>query len=230
MLPGMMTILLIFLAPTHGHKCPTGFEAHGESCYAFGEGPSSKTAASELCEHFGGVLACPTTQEEIDFLSQRAKIDGRDYWIGLSDQLHEGQWMWPGLCALKQEAGFSRKYPWCPGEPNNGGGGGSSSGDCVRIVGTSGGATSHCSPGGWADYSCAATEGDHGVVGEAGNGFGFICEINRAKAATPESIPAHTNSRSAHSRRPRSVRVVSLPVWPPLPPLPEALESRPLLT
>jgi len=172
--PSAMRAALLLASAGNGmaHECPRGFETHGSSCYAFGEGPSTKTAASELCESFKASLACPTTQAEIDFLSRRAAQDGRDYWIGLSDQLHEGQWLWPGLCSLKQAANLS--YPWCPGEPND-------SGDCVRIVGTDG-PDGHCARGSWADFGCERDEGDHGVQGER-NGLGFVCEINFEKFA-----------------------------------------------
>ena len=71
-------------------RCPPGFEVGpGGSCFAFAAGPTSHTAAMEVCESYASKLACPTNQEELDYISNRARNDGRDYWIGLSDVLHE---------------------------------------------------------------------------------------------------------------------------------------------
>ena len=61
-------------------SCPPGFESYLSSCYAFCKGPSTKAGAAELCREFSSMLACPTTQEELDFITQRAIHDKRDYW------------------------------------------------------------------------------------------------------------------------------------------------------
>jgi len=155
-------------------RCPPGFERGPTSCYAFAQGPSTHGSAIEICESLGSMLACPTTQEELTYLNTRAQNDNHDYWIGINDILHEGQWQWPGLCRRHMQVNLT--YPWCPGEPNNAGG--DHGGDCVRIVGAAPSDGSHSHPQQcWADYQCDMSTGDHGAT----NDFGFICELNVAK-------------------------------------------------
>ena len=155
-------------------NCPEGFERHLSSCYAFADGPSTKTAAAAACWEYGAMLACVTTEAEATYLGQLVANRGQDYWIGLTDVISEGQWTMP--C---EATNFS--YPWCPGEPNDGGGDGDveNGGDCVRIIGsTTPGNTAGCPRGQWADLDCSASHHTHD--GER-RPIGFICEINEAK-------------------------------------------------
>lgn len=160
-------------------ECPTGFARHGTSCYAFADGPSSKTSAAVVCEEYGAMLACPQSDADAQLLGQLATAKGKDYWIGATDVMQEGTWVFP--CGA---ANFTQ--PWCPGEPNDSGGG--TDGDCVRIIGRQGTTTVHglmrpgdqdrtyrCGMGEWADHDCEANkDNDHQPIG-------FICEINPAK-------------------------------------------------
>lgn len=170
--------------------CPPGFErppsAASLPCYAFGAGPSTKAAAEAFCASFRATLACPSTAEQIAYISQRAVDDDRSYWIGLSDILSEDVWSWPGTCSSKPANATA--FPWCPGEPNNGGGGSRSAGtgfggDCVRVV-RQNDDSRHCPPGSWADYRCDASHGQAGRADE----FGFVCELDAERAQAYDSV------------------------------------------
>jgi len=170
--------------------CPPGFEWALSSCYAFASGPATATQAAQLCMGYHAALACPTTAEEVQYLSQQAINSGKDLWIGLTDMLHEGEWTWPWPC-LASTSPLNATYNWCPGEPNDGGGGSRShgtggGGDCVRI--TSGASSGHCAPGTWVDYRC---DQDHvEPVNREGRGdadrIGFVCELNARKFGEPD--------------------------------------------
>lgn len=123
--------------------------------------------ASVFCHERGGELACVATQEEADYLGQKASNMARDLWISTTDAFVERQFMAP--CATQAFA-----YPWCPGEPNNGGGG-EGAANCVRIVGKSAPGNGNCEPGKWADFGCDQYRDNNN------NMFGFVCEINDDK-------------------------------------------------
>ena len=167
-------------------SCPPGFERPSDqlTCYLFAAGPSTKGAAEAYCASFRATLACPSTAEAIDYIGQRAIADHRSYWLGLSDVAREGEWTWPGTCAMSSPANIS-SLPWCPGEPNNGGGGSrrggtADGGDCVRVVRVG----EACPAGSWADYRCDASHGTqsslHGSTPDL-HEFGFVCELSPSK-------------------------------------------------
>ena len=161
--------LLFLAAAVTAFDCPDPFVAHGDSCYVFASGPSTKTAAAAVCEEYGAMIACPLTKAEADYLATEATRRQQDYWIGASDVLQEGTWKFP--CGT---ATYSLADYWCPGEPNDGGGG-IGSGDCARIVGKSGPGNGNCQPGKWADFRCdTPQDNDHQPIG-------FVCELNREK-------------------------------------------------
>ncbi len=69
--------------------------------------------AKALCEEEGGHLITITSQEENDFIADNISESS---WIGLTDELLEGQWQWV--------TGEIFEYDnWLPGEPNNSGSG-----------------------------------------------------------------------------------------------------------
>ena len=125
-------------------------------------------------QSYQATLACPITLPEQAHLRNRAIVSEQNYWIGLSDTLHEGQWAMPAVTSVAGNG----SWPWCPGEPNNGGGGSVSGGthgggDCVYIRGK---ASARCEAGRWSDYRCDASHGEQ--HGDALNEFGFVCEFS----------------------------------------------------
>ena len=120
--------------------------------------------AAEVCDEYGAMLACVTSQAEATYLGTVAANHGQDYWIGLTDVLSEGTFTMP--CEFTN---FT--YPWCPNEPNNAGGGVGGA-DCVRIIGRSGAGNGGCPTGKWADHACGQQ------LDSANHPIGFICEMN----------------------------------------------------
>ena len=57
-------MLLFLAAAVTAFDCPDPFVAHGDSCYVFASGPSTKTAAAAVCEEHGAMIACPLTKAE----------------------------------------------------------------------------------------------------------------------------------------------------------------------
>jgi len=57
------------------------------------------TEAQYQCEMVGGFLAEPQTKEQMDLLTSLAYLEQsilgmKSWWIGLTDQSHEGRWIW----------------------------------------------------------------------------------------------------------------------------------------
>lgn len=83
------------------YVCPVGWVQSTEGCYLFHHTASGLTwrQGQEECEKLGGYLAEIKSQEQQDFLMSIANleeilIDTKSWQIGLSDQGHEGRWMW----------------------------------------------------------------------------------------------------------------------------------------
>merc|ERR1712037_371786 len=81
-------------------ECPSGWVDANPGCFRL-EFNSSLTRhdALLLCESVGGFLAEPKNQDQVDMLAGLAQLEfdilGLDsWWIGLTDQGHEGRWVW----------------------------------------------------------------------------------------------------------------------------------------
>jgi len=94
--------------------------------------PRQRAQAVEHCETVGMTLATIDNERDNEILFSAA--NNTSPWIGLSDQLEEGAWVWDS-----RTSGYSN---WNRGEPNNWGG----NEDCVEFTGG----------GRWNDASCDA--------------------------------------------------------------------------
>ena len=50
--------------------------------------------AKAFCEDFGGHLSTVTSEEEWDFIQQKAKANIGHFWLGGTDEALEGEWKW----------------------------------------------------------------------------------------------------------------------------------------
>ncbi|MDQ3143173.1 MAG: HYR domain-containing protein, partial [Bacteroidota bacterium] len=91
----------VYMGELNGHR------------YFCSNGPQDWATARFLCKQNGGNLASITSEEENNFVS--AKLNGQTAWIGGSDELSEGRFLW------NDGSNFSYSK-WYPGQPNNFGG------------------------------------------------------------------------------------------------------------
>ncbi|XP_071094837.1 perlucin-like [Haliotis cracherodii] len=96
-------------------KCPTGFAQYGNSCYWFSNVGGSFPEARSYCQFFRSHLVRITSKEEDDFVTHKAKQIGREFWLGATDCITEGEFRWEGGVPLNYTN-------WCPEQPNNDGG------------------------------------------------------------------------------------------------------------
>ncbi|XP_077024018.1 C-type lectin domain family 4 member E isoform X2 [Tamandua tetradactyla] len=93
--------------------CPLEWEHFQSSCYFFSTDTMSWTASLKNCSAMGGHLVVINTQEEQEFLFNK-KPRNKEFYIGLTDQVTEGQWQWVDGTPFKESLSF-----WDIGEPNN---------------------------------------------------------------------------------------------------------------
>ncbi|XP_060571970.1 perlucin-like protein isoform X2 [Ruditapes philippinarum] len=132
-----------------GTYCTDGFEVHRGSCYFFSHGKEAWEDAHQSCKLFGAMLVEVDSWDEQNYISEKARILGDYFWIGLTDKLIEGEYMWT---TSQQLVTFSN---WGPGEPN-----GHDHENCVLID----------SPNDyrWADVRCDRPE--HYICEKSGGG------------------------------------------------------------
>ena len=94
------------------------------SCYKLFTAPETWDNALAKCEGLGAQLVKIESAEENDFIkSTYLNISGVTFWIGLSDQVQEGQWIWSDNSSLGDYVDWLQ-------DPNNLGG----IQHCVHIV------------------------------------------------------------------------------------------------
>nr|XP_011450930.2 perlucin-like isoform X1 [Crassostrea gigas] len=96
--------------------CPYGWFNRGSSCYAFiTDAPATWTEAEVHCNLMQSRLVEIETVVEDEFLAvhlMNSRFTG-SFWIGLSDILVEGKWLWMSTQTI---ATYTN---WVPGEPNS---------------------------------------------------------------------------------------------------------------
>ncbi|XP_065275829.1 hepatic lectin-like [Emys orbicularis] len=93
-----------------GH-CPWGWAWFQRTCYYFSESTKIWREAKQFCLDYGAQLVIINTKEEQVFLVKN-RPKSRAYWLGLSDQKVENQWLWVDGSPLKLSF-------WSSGEPND---------------------------------------------------------------------------------------------------------------
>ncbi|CAI5691486.1 unnamed protein product [Oreochromis niloticus] len=98
--------------------CDEGWEQHGGKCYYFSTNKSSWTESRDDCRAKGGDLVKIDNWCEQIFLKTRLnrKMDEFDdmFWIGLTDAVEEGRWLWLDGSPLNTSLSF-----WADHEPDN---------------------------------------------------------------------------------------------------------------
>ncbi|XP_066271772.1 uncharacterized protein [Branchiostoma lanceolatum] len=103
--------------------CPDGYSQYNTKCYKLSTDKMAFSAAKDVCQQDGGILAIINTQDTSDPVVKTIRADGEPYWIGLTDVRKEGTFV------RSDEAESPAAYTnWYPHQPDNGGGE-----DCVAM-------------------------------------------------------------------------------------------------
>ncbi|XP_048727620.2 perlucin-like isoform X2 [Ostrea edulis] len=109
----VLTTLCTSAQPT---QCPSGWKHRGNSCYAFFlDVPDGWTEAMLYCRALNAKLVEIETEMENEFLRIYLMDHGytKYFWIGLTDALVEGRWVWETTQTTPTYTN------WGPGEPND---------------------------------------------------------------------------------------------------------------
>ncbi|KAF6339096.1 C-type lectin domain family 4 member E [Rhinolophus ferrumequinum] len=93
--------------------CPLNWVHFQSSCYFFSTDTMTWAASLKNCADMGAHLVVINTQEEQEFL-YHSKPRQREFYIGLTDHIAEGQWKWVDGTPFMESLSF-----WDVGEPNN---------------------------------------------------------------------------------------------------------------
>ncbi|KAF6118035.1 C-type lectin domain family 4 member E [Phyllostomus discolor] len=93
--------------------CPSRWVHFQSSCYFFSTNTMTWSSSVKNCSNMGGHLVVINTQEEQEFLFHE-KPKKREFYIGLTDQVTDGQWKWIDGTPFMKSLSF-----WDVGEPNN---------------------------------------------------------------------------------------------------------------
>ncbi|XP_060072174.1 perlucin-like protein [Ylistrum balloti] len=76
------------------NACLDGWIAHDNECFLFSHNQVTWTEAMDICQLFDSKLAEPQTRELDMFIGNQSVHNRRKYWLGGSDIMHEGHWIW----------------------------------------------------------------------------------------------------------------------------------------
>ncbi|XP_006218462.2 C-type lectin domain family 4 member E [Vicugna pacos] len=93
--------------------CPLNWVHFQSSCYFFSTDTMTWTASLKNCSSMGSHLVVINSLEEQEFLFL-TKPKKKEFYIGLTDQVTEGQWQWVDGTPFTKDLSF-----WDIGEPNN---------------------------------------------------------------------------------------------------------------
>ncbi|XP_074666730.1 C-type lectin domain family 17, member A-like isoform X1 [Strix aluco] len=74
-------------------KCSAGWKVFEKSCYSFSTETMSWLDAKEICADQGAHLVIVNSEMEQNFLKDNMNSSST-YWLGVTDQLEEGTWVW----------------------------------------------------------------------------------------------------------------------------------------
>ncbi|KAK9961607.1 hypothetical protein ABG768_009381 [Culter alburnus] len=131
--------ICLFFPLAASDTCDSGWAAHGCRCFKFFNTPKTWIEAEKTCLAYNGNLASVHTHSEYTFiqnLTQDANHALTEAWIGGSDAVLEGTWLWSDGSRMNFEL-------WAPGQQdvNN-----KPHEDCLGM--------NFGSSGNWNDYTC----------------------------------------------------------------------------
>ncbi|XP_031441964.1 CD209 antigen-like protein E [Clupea harengus] len=128
----LLTLQMSFDATSGCRVCPDGWAHNSGKCYLFSSTGKTWSQSRDHCITLGGHLAIVNSHEEQNFLSQSAIEDF--YWMGLSDLVTEGQWIWVDSTPLSETgAVFWLKRSDGQDEPDNWKGADPSGENCALV-------------------------------------------------------------------------------------------------
>ncbi|XP_070550924.1 uncharacterized protein [Ptychodera flava] len=112
--------------PTTNPSCPNGWISSGDSCYFFSSATETFDNAQDDCKSMNSDLLIIDDDNEWTYVYTyiRYRYYTRNYWVGLTDVLQEGTWVWEN--GVGEATGTSY---WIAGAPDNSGG----SEHCARL-------------------------------------------------------------------------------------------------
>ncbi|XP_045173483.1 perlucin-like [Mercenaria mercenaria] len=118
MLLAFLPVLLFVKGCMSATACMDGFEPHQGSCYFFSHDKETWTGAYQSCKLFDAMLVEVNSADEDAYLSSKTSTLGNYWWIGLTDKLVEGQYVWETSLQVMTKDSFSN---WGTGEPDGAG-------------------------------------------------------------------------------------------------------------
>ncbi|XP_077389636.1 macrophage mannose receptor 1-like isoform X2 [Festucalex cinctus] len=115
---GLLAILLLVVGgwtPRVTCGCPSNWRRNGEQCYFISDVEKTFTEAEDDCRARGGHLTSLQDAQERYWL--KSYIGQERFWIGLRDELKNGQFWWTDRSPVTQVS-----VEWSHAEPNNLGG------------------------------------------------------------------------------------------------------------
>lgn len=125
--------------------CPQEWELSSNKCYYFSNDTMDWNSSHKNCTSMGGHLVIIETEEEQRFLSEKAKQilnntiltmkEELSYWIGLTDVVKEGDWLWVDNTTLNSSTVYWATRQHDGGkEPDNYAIDDKSGEDCVHLL------------------------------------------------------------------------------------------------
>ncbi|XP_077052230.1 immune-related, lectin-like receptor 4 isoform X2 [Siphateles boraxobius] len=95
--------------------CPKDWEYHAGKCYYFSTNTLDWNKSRDTCISDGGHLVIINSKDEQEFLMSIIKTKyKKQFWIGLTDEKKEGQWLWVDNTQLSQNIRY-----WSWNEPDD---------------------------------------------------------------------------------------------------------------
>ncbi|XP_062607293.1 perlucin-like protein [Saccostrea cucullata] len=112
----IVAIIAVIIAPVETNPCPHGWVHHASSCYLFiSDVHKDWRGAMSHCNVLQAKLVEIETAAEDEFIRLHLKNNNYtgQFWMGLSDILREGEWVW---MSSQKVATYTN---WGPGLPDN---------------------------------------------------------------------------------------------------------------